>query len=70
MTVRRMFDLLKRFQVKPEKKLGRWAIHNHKQTVLKIKHANEDNCGVSGNVPTNLPDVEYIFLMFSSVVYS
>jgi hypothetical protein len=28
--------------------LGRWTNHNHKQTVLKIKYANEDNCGISG----------------------
>jgi len=29
--------------------LGRWNIHNHKQTKLKIQYANEDNCGTSGN---------------------
>jgi len=29
--------------------LGRWNIHNHKQTKLKIKYANQDNCGVSNN---------------------
>ena len=29
--------------------LGRWNIHNHKETTLKIKYANEDNCGISGN---------------------
>ena len=29
--------------------LGRWNYHNYKQTTLKIKYANEDNCGVSGN---------------------
>jgi hypothetical protein len=28
--------------------LGRWNIHNHKETTLKIKYANEDNCGISG----------------------
>ena len=27
--------------------LGRWNIHNHVETALKIKYANEDNCGVS-----------------------
>jgi 2-hydroxy-3-keto-5-methylthiopentenyl-1-phosphate phosphatase len=26
--------------------LGRWNIHNYKQTSLKIKYANEDNCGI------------------------
>jgi|UniRef100_A0A6C0I874 hypothetical protein len=29
--------------------LGRWNIHNDRQTKLKIKYANEDNCGTSGN---------------------
>ena len=29
--------------------LGRWNIHNHRETTLKIKYANEDNCGISGN---------------------
>jgi hypothetical protein len=35
--------------------LGRWTNHNHKQTILKIKYANEDNCGVSGMIYTNTP---------------
>ena len=26
--------------------LGRWNIHNHKETTIKIQYANEDNCGV------------------------
>ncbi len=26
--------------------LGRWNIDNYSQTTLKIKYANEDNCGV------------------------
>jgi hypothetical protein len=29
--------------------LGRWTIHNSKETSLKIKYANEDNCGVCCN---------------------
>jgi hypothetical protein len=29
--------------------LGRWNIHNYRETTLKIKYANEDNCGISGN---------------------
>ena len=29
--------------------LGRWNIHNNRETNLKIKYANEDNCGISGN---------------------
>lgn len=27
--------------------LGRWNVHNHVETALKIKYANEDNCGIS-----------------------
>ena len=27
--------------------LGRWNIQNYRETVLKVKYANEDNCGVS-----------------------
>ena len=27
--------------------LGRWKLHNDKQTILKIKYATEDNCGFS-----------------------
>ena len=29
--------------------LGRWNMNNHRETMLKIKYANEDNCGISGN---------------------
>ena len=35
--------------------LGRWNIHNHKETTLKIKYANEDNCGISGINYINTP---------------
>jgi hypothetical protein len=56
-------DLLKNARVKAEmkKKLGRWAYHDPKQTVLKIKHANEDNCGVSGNMKPKDDDADYFF---------
>jgi hypothetical protein len=56
--------------VKPP--LGRWNAHNHNQTVLKIKYANEDNCGISGNIYKNtistqknkdVDDDEYIYIM-------
>lgn len=30
--------------------LGRWTIHNYKETTLKIKYANEENCGISGKI--------------------
>lgn len=46
--------------------LGRWNIHNHKETILKIKYANEDNCGISGNNNTtheNTDDYKYIHMM-------
>jgi hypothetical protein len=45
--------------------LGRWNIHNYRQTMLKIKYANEDNCGISGNYKNNKLDDnnEYIYMM-------
>jgi len=46
----RMFDLFKRASSTHQKLLlGRWNIHTHGETSLKIKYANEDNCGISGN---------------------
>jgi hypothetical protein len=50
MNATRILDLFKRMYFKKiNQPLGRWNIHNYKQTTLKIKYANEDNCGVSGN---------------------
>jgi len=52
--------------------LGRWNIHNDSQTILKIKYANEDNCGLSSTnenikqVRQNNElddDTEYIYMM-------
>lgn len=52
--------------------LGRWNIHNHKETTLKIKYANEDNCGISGNNYKNITQIQqnydfddnqYIYIM-------
>ena len=57
--------------------LGRWKIHNYRQTGLKIRYANEDNCGISGINYTNTTqkiqkqrnnelddnDNEYIYIM-------
>lgn len=49
--------------------LGRWNIHNYKETSLKIKYANEDNCGVSCNNNIKNIDIvksedeEYIYAM-------
>lgn len=35
--------------------LGRWSVDNHRQTMLKIQYANEDNCGSCGdsNIDSN-----------------
>lgn len=50
--------------------LGRWNIHNYKETSLKIKYANEDNCGVCCNNDiinvkkiNDSDDNEYIYAM-------
>jgi hypothetical protein len=49
MNATRILDIFKRkFLTNIKPPLGRWKIHNHKQTILKIKYANEDNCGISG----------------------
>ena len=46
----RIINIFKRiFSTHVNPTLGRWNYHNLKQTTLKIKYANEDNCGVSGN---------------------
>ena len=56
----------------PHKKtpLGRWNIHNHTETALKIKHATEDNCGISYHNYENITQPnnesehdEYIYVM-------
>jgi len=52
--------------------LGRWNIHNDKETILKIQYATEDNCGIScynykntTQVKENnkLDDNKYIYMM-------
>ena len=49
MNATRILDIFKRASLAHVKApLGRWKIHNHTQTTLKIKYANEDNCGISG----------------------
>ena len=55
-----------------EAPLGRWKIHNYKETTLKIKYANKDNCGISYN-NTNIKKIQenkelvdnekYVFMM-------
>jgi hypothetical protein len=38
--------------------LGRWNIHNYKQTMLKLKYANEDNCGISYDNYKNIKNIQ------------
>ena len=53
----------------PKTLLGRWNIHNHRETMIKVRYANEDNCGVSYIKKTPEPDDnndnndEYIYMM-------
>jgi hypothetical protein len=53
-----------------EAPLGRWRIHNYKETSLKIKYANEDNCSSSYHNHKNTPqnkdlvnNEKYVFMM-------
>jgi hypothetical protein len=46
--------------------LGRWNIHNYRETTLKIKYATEDNCGISSHNYKNNEldeDDKYIYIM-------
>jgi hypothetical protein len=53
--------------------LGRWNIHNYRETTLKIKYATEDNCGISCHNYKNITqihqnsylddDSKYIYMM-------
>ena len=74
MNAARILDIFKRIY-SPQVKfhLGRWNIHNETQTMLKIKYANEDNCGLSSHNYKNIKQVdqnnelhddnEYIYMM-------
>lgn len=73
MNTRRISDIFKRaYLAHATPSLGRWNIHNYTQTTLKIKYANEDNCGVSGNIYKNTTEIqknndsddkEYMYIM-------
>lgn len=73
MNARHILDIFKRASSLHNKSpLGRWNIHNHKETTLKIKYANEDNCGISGNNYKNTTQIQkkydyddnkYIYIM-------
>ena len=74
MNARPVFDIIKHVFMAHNKPptLGRWNIHNNRETMLKIKYANEDNCGISGNSSKDttkiqkndvLNDNQYIYMM-------
>jgi hypothetical protein len=51
-----------------QKPLGRWQFHNNSQTALKIKYANEDNCGtceLEKDINVQELDNLYIYMMGS-----
>ena len=69
----RILDIFKRvYLTHVNVPLGRWKSHNHGQTILKIKYATEDNCGISGITYINTPQKQtnneiddnlYIYIM-------
>ena len=62
MNAKRIIELFKRVSLKHVKTpLGRWNIHNYKETTLKIKYANEYNCGVS--CLSKISHDKYIYMM-------
>jgi hypothetical protein len=76
MNAMRILNIFKRiFSPHIESPLGRWKIHNYKETTLKIKYANEDNCGLSSHNCKNIikihqnneldddDDEKYIYMM-------
>jgi len=71
MMLKTIIDILKRSSLSRNKTpLGRWNSHNYNQTMLKIKYATEDNCGISYNNYKNIQqnnglydDNEYIYMM-------
>jgi hypothetical protein len=61
MNATRIIDVLKRTSLPHVKPLlGRWNIHNHSETALKIKYATEDNCGISFHNYKNTIQIEEI----------
>ena len=56
---RRIIDIFKRaYFAEVKTPLGRWNIHNYKQTALKIRYANEDNCGTCGTYNPNTRQIQ------------
>ena len=46
MNFKSIIEIFKLSSLHVKTPLGRWNIHNHKETMLKIKYATEDNCGI------------------------
>jgi hypothetical protein len=76
MNIKSIIDIFKRAPLY-KTPLGRWNIHNYRETTLKIKYATEDNCGISGQEKnnyhhnySNYDDKKYIYMMgYESVHY-
>lgn len=70
MNFKNIIEIFKRASIPHVKiPLGRWNIHNYRETVIKIKYANEDNCGICSDY-NNMKqkkelddDKEYIYMM-------
>jgi hypothetical protein len=58
MIAKRIINALKKKFSHATPPLGRWNNHNYKQTSLKIKYANEDNCGTCGDY-TSTQEIQY-----------
>jgi hypothetical protein len=71
MNTTRITDIFKRmFLPHVKTPLGRWNIHNYKETSLKIKYATEDNCGIhcynnngNNNKMKKNDDKKYMYMM-------
>jgi len=72
MSVRNSVSILKKiFHPDVTPLLGRWNRNNYKETVLKIKYANEDHCGVCSSSEHTMEattnnshdETDYIYLM-------
>jgi hypothetical protein len=59
MNAKRIIDVFKNLGVSQVKTpLGRWNINNYKQTALKVRYANEDNCGVCNDYNENKTQIK------------
>ncbi len=67
MNIKTVSEIVKRLTSSQAKTpLGRWNIsNNNKENTLKIRYANEDNCGVCHTKQNNelADDKKYIYMM-------